>query len=206
MPMNKTMIVFVTRITLVGSLLAMTACASSKPRTEVTRFHLGAPISGEPVTVSPAAGENPQSLEYLTYARHVSDELTGLGFTPVTDDSADLVAEVAASRELRPKAPKSSGMSIGIGGGSRGSRIGIGGGVSFPVGGSASDDVFVSEIKVTLIRLSTKAVVWEGTATRETPASPENPAELMRQITADLFADFPGESGKTTQSEPQTES
>ena len=203
--MNRTLMTSITRITLFGSLLMLVACASSKPLTEVTRFHLGAPIVGEPVTVSPATGENPKSIEYLTYSQYVSEELAGLGFTPVSDDSADLVAEVSTSRSVRPKAPKSSGMSIGIGGGSSGSRIGIGGGVSFPVGGSASDDVFISEIKVTLIRLSTKAVVWEGTATRETPASPENPAELMRQITADLFADFPGESGKTTQSEPQTE-
>lgn len=205
--MNRTLAISnsVTRIGVLGSLLVLAACATSQPRTEVTRFHLGAPITAEPVIVRAAAGENAESIEYLTYAQDVSDELTGLGFTPVSDDSADLVAEIAVRRGLRPKAPKSSGMSIGIGGASRGGNVGIGGGLSIPIGGSKGEDVYVTEIKVSLIRLSTKAVVWEGTAVNEMPAAPANPAQLMRQITADLFADFPGESGTTTTSEPPTE-
>lgn len=191
------------RTVLLSSVMLLAACSSPQPRTEVTRFHLGTPIPPEAILVKAAAGQSNASVEFLTYKRYVSEELAGLGFSPIADGEAhDLIAEVAVDRRLQLQAPKRSGMSVGIGGGTRGSRIGIGGGVNFPLGRKSESEVFITELKVTLIRLSTKAVLWEGTATRQTPTSPESPAGVTRQLARDLFADFPGESGKMTVSEP----
>lgn len=193
------------RLVLIFSLLLLTACASKQPRTEVTRFHMNAPIAAESIVVKSAA-TGPASLQYLTYIRYVSDELAKLGFTPVSENSnsddsasestADLVAEVVVTRGMQPPTPKKSGMSVGIGGGSLGSKVGIGGGVSFPIGRS-SKEVSVTELKVTMVRRSAEAVVWEGSARRESRDTPISPSTAMKELAAALFAGFPGESGRT---------
>ncbi len=180
-------------LVLAGALL-LAGCAGKQPRIDVARYHLNKPINAEAVVVKTAA-ENSASVEQQTYLGAVRSELSRLGFDTAAPDGADLVAETTVTRGLQPAVKKSSGFSIGIGGGTGGSRMGIGGGVSIPVGEGARE-VYVTELKVVLIRLSEKAVVWEGTARRESRDAPALAAAAVSELAAALFADFPGEPGK----------
>ena len=184
------------RIALLICLTTLAACATSQPRTEITRFHLNQPIPAEAVLVEAAASVDSVSLEYQTYEQHVISELSKLGFI-AGDASADLVAEVGVSRGLQAVAPKRSPVSVGVGGGSYGGSGGVSGGVSFPVGGSSGGERYVTELKVTLIKVSTKSVLWEGSVRQQSETAPVSPAANMQALTQALFADFPGESGKT---------
>lgn len=184
------------RIALLLFLATLTACASSKPRTEITRFHLNQPIPAETVRVEPAGSTDTVSLEYQTYEQYVVDELSRLGFEP-GDERADLIAEVAVVRGIQAVAPERSPVSVGVGGGSYGGSGGVSGGMSFPLGGSSGGERYVSQLKVTLIKDSNKSVVWEGSVRQESKTAPAAPAENMRALVSALFAEFPGESGKT---------
>jgi hypothetical protein len=184
------------RIALLICLATLAACATSQPRTEITRFHLNQPIPAEAVLIEAAASADPVSLEYQTYEQYVTAELSKLGFV-AGDASADLVAEVGVSRGLQAVAPKRSPVSVGVGGGSYGGSSGVSGGVSFPVGGSSGGERYVTELKVTLIKVSTKSVLWEGTVRQESETAPASPAANMQALAQALFAGFPGESGKT---------
>ncbi len=180
--------------------LSLSGCASRQPNIEVARYHLNKPIAVAAVQVKTTEA-NSASTEQQIYLNAVRNELTRLGFDASTEKESDLVAEATVTRGLQPAARKSSGFSIGIGGGTGGSRMGIGGGVSIPVGDSARE-VYVTELKVVLIRLSEKAVVWEGTAKRESDDMPVSTSATVSELAAALFADFPGESGKRSVASP----
>jgi len=184
------------RIALLICLTTLAACATSQPRTEITRFHLNQPIPAEAVRVEAAESAASVSLEYQTYEQYVIDELSRLGFV-AGDESADLIAEVAVMRGLQAVASERSPVSVGMGGGSYGGSGGVSGGISFPLGGSRGGERYVSQLKVTLIRISSKVVVWEGSVRQESETAPASPAANMQALTQALFAGFPGESGKT---------
>jgi hypothetical protein len=194
------------RAALLGTALALAGCATNGglPPTQVTRFHLGQPIAPAEVAVEPRERGAAQSLEFDTYARAISAELTRNGFRPAANlATSELVAVLDIDRNLREGPPSSSGLSIGLGGGGfsggrRGGGIGLGGGVSFPVGKRRSNDLVTSEISVQLKRRSDGTVIWEGrarTAARAgTPPAQVNAAAV--RLAAALFQNFPGESGK----------
>ncbi len=184
------------RIALLLCLAALTACATSKPRTEITRFHLNQPIPAEAIRVEAAASANPASLEYQSYEQYIIDELSRLGFV-AGDESADLIAEVAVMRGLQTVAPERSPVSVGMGGGSYGGSGGVSGGISFPLGGSSGGERYVTQLKISIIRLSTKSVLWEGSVRQESKTAPAAPAANMNALVSALFTEFPGESGTT---------
>ncbi len=184
------------RIALLLCLATLTACATSKPRTEITRFHLNQPIPAEAIRVEAAASANPASLEYQSYEHYIIDELSRLGFV-AGDESADLIAEVAVMRGLQTVAAERSPVSVGMGGGSYGGSGGVSGGISFPLGGSSGGERYVTQLKISIIRLSTKSVLWEGSVRQESKTAPAAPAANMNALVSALFAEFPGESGTT---------
>ena len=182
----------------IAGLGVLSACTTTgAPGTEVTRFHMGKVIPAQAVNMRPAEQADVSSLEYKNYASIVENGLAGVGFTTVPGNDAGMIAEISIVKGLRAKPPRSSGFSIGVGAGSYGSSGGISGGASIPVGGSSGGEVYVMQLDVSLIDRASNSVVWEGTAIRESEAAPGSPLGTMEILTAALFDDFPGPSGKT---------
>lgn len=175
----------------------LSACASSIPPVEVTRFHLEQGIAPGAVSVAAQPGEDGGSIEFRTYALAVSRELGRLGFADAP--SGAYVAEIAHFRDTRERLARRSPVSIGIGGGSFGRNVGVGLGTTFGIGGSRNRDVVVSQLEVRLKRRSDATVVWEGRAETEAAAGAPaaQPGLAAEKLARALFDDFPGESGRT---------
>ena len=183
--------------------LTLAGCATP-PATQVTRFHLPQAIARGQIAVEPLLPIDRDSLEFRSYASIVGAELARIGFTEAPGLAAsEQVAVVSVERASREGPARSPGVSIGLGlgGGSfgRGGGVGGGGGVSFPVGRQRSNLVDATRLVVQIKRRSDSTVVWEGRA--ETQARSNAPgsdaATTVRRLAAALFADFPGESGRT---------
>ena len=83
----------------------------------VTRFHLGQPIARGVIAVEPSDPADAASLEFDAVADAVARELTRLGWTVEKSNArSEQVAVVSVSQQLRI-APRRSGFSIGLGGG-----------------------------------------------------------------------------------------
>jgi len=182
-----------------GLLTLLTACTTAGSKgTEVTRFHLSKPIGPQPINIEAADNNSPNSLAFSSYSNIVAAELKKIGLEQVPGDSAKLVAIVGVTRNVQQPPPKRSAVSIGVGGGSYGSRGGIGAGVNVPVGAGNSDDsVFVTTLDVKLIERESNTVTWEGNAMRTTPSGEGSATAVVQQLATALFQDFPGKSGTT---------
>lgn len=189
-----------------AALLAGCTTTTGGPRpVEVTRFHLGAPLERGTLAVEPGPGYAMSSLEFQTYANAVRGEAARSGFgTAASDNQTQFAAVVGFKREVREGPPRSSGVSIGLGGGGysggyRGGGVGLGGGVSFPIGHRRTLEVVVTALDVTIRRRADGTTIWEGHAvTGADAAAPDAQAEATaRKLAAALFRDFPGESGRT---------
>ena len=182
---------------LLGSGLLLAGCASSIPPVEVTRFHLGTPIS-----VGTVAIETPiiEGLEQQTFANAVSGEMARLGYPSSAMSSAFYIANVNVRRDTREAlAQRGSGVSVGLGGGTGGYRGGgVGLGVGFTFGGKKRDTV-ITELSVQIKRRIGGDVVWEGRAETEAKenAPAAQPGLAAGKLAAALFKDFPGVSGRT---------
>ncbi|HTU10434.1 MAG TPA: DUF4136 domain-containing protein [Allosphingosinicella sp.] len=168
----------------------------------VTRFHLGQPIARGIISVEPADPADANSLEFDAVADAVGRELTRLGWTvEKRNPRSEQVAVVTVQQETR-LAPRRSGFSIGVGGGTgsygRGGGVGVGGGVTVPVG-RRTDELVGTQLAVRIQRRSDATVAWEGRADYEARAGtpPASRAEAANRLAAALFRDFPGESGRT---------
>jgi len=185
--------------TILGA-LALAGCATT-PEVQVTRFHLGQPIARGQIAVEPLLPADRDSAEFQSYSSIVGAELARLGFTEAPGLAAsEQVAVVGVERGAREGAPRRSGLTIGIGGGSYGRGGGIGGGVSFPVGSSRrGNEVIVTRLFVQIKRRSDSTVFWEGRAeTAATAGSPAaQPVDMVRRLAAAMFRDFPGQTGRT---------
>lgn len=183
------------------------ACATtSGPQpTQVTRFHLGAQLERGTLKVEPVPGYAMSSLEFQAYADAVRAEATRSGFgADAPGGETQFVAAVGFRRETREGPPRSSGLSIGLGGGGysggyRGGGVGLGGGVSFPIGKRRPREVVVTALDVTIRRRGDGTTIWEGHAvTGADSAAPDARADLVaRKLAVALFRGFPGESGRT---------
>jgi hypothetical protein len=179
------------------AVIVLPACTATIPPVEVTRFHLGQPIAAGSATVSAAPGIDGGSIEFRTYALAVQRELTRLGYSEGANPA--YLAEISYFRDSRARLAKRSPVTIGIGGGSFGGNVGVGLGTSFGLGGDGSKADIVSRLEVRLKTRSDGAVVWEGRAQTEAPANAPaaQPGLAAEKLSRALFADFPGESGKT---------
>lgn len=188
----------------IGMAAALAGCTTGVSRfpVQATRFHFNAMTDRGTIAVEPLTGSGTASLEYKTYAAAVQTELLRLGYTnPVPGATPRYLATVSFSRANRPLPPRSSPVSIGLGGGGigggRGGGVGLGGGVNFPIGGGGAREGVVTELSVR-IREGADAV-WEGQAQSLTDvnAPDADAAAIATRLARGLFADFPGESGRT---------
>ena len=153
------------------ALTGLSACATgpSLPPTEVIRYHLGEPIERGTIRVEPLAAEGQTpSIEFKTYAAAVETQLLRNGYAlPAAGAQPQLIATVSFNRANRVGPPRSSGVSIGLGGGGfsggrRGGGVGLGGGIGFPIGGARNSALVESELAVTIKRRADQSPVWEG--------------------------------------------
>lgn len=181
--------------------LALAGCETMRPSpVEVTRFHLSGPVERGSLAIGPAPGTNGQGLEFAAYANAVSAELQRIGYVPVQGvDQSLYVAVIGYRQRTEEGPPRSSPVSIGIGGGTGGWRSGVGGGVSFGVGGGRGGVVLVTQLNVELKRRSDQTVVWEGHSVGAVPVgAPAAQADaIAARLAQAMFRDFPGESGRT---------
>jgi len=168
----------------------------------VTRFHLGQPIARAVIAVEPGDPADASSLEFDAIADAVGRELTRLGWTVQKGNArSEQVAIVTVNQESRI-APRRSGFSVGIGGGTgsygRGGGVGVGGGVNIPVG-RTTNRLVATQLAVRIQRRSDATVAWEGRADYEARAGTPDAARAAAadRLAAALFRDFPGESGRT---------
>jgi len=191
-----------------GLLLAGCATALRLPPAEAVRYHLGEPVERGSVRVEPLVAPGvPASIEFRTYAAAVETELLRNGYTLATPGTEPrLVATVGFSRTAQAGPPRSSPVSIGIGGGGfsggrRGGGVGLGGGVGFPVGGGGATEIVASELAVTIKRRADQSPVWEGRARSYADGSKPDAdaAQQAPRLAAAMFAGFPGESGRTVE-------
>jgi hypothetical protein len=169
--------------------------------TEVTRFHLGNPDARGQIAIEAADPSQTNTAEFRTYADIVARQLGRLGWTVTpsigNSEQVAIVNVSQGSRESYRRPP----VTIGIGGGTGGWSGGVGGGASFGVGGGARQ-VVGTLLEIRIKRRSDGTIFWEGRATTETPAaSPDaQPTAAVEKLSAALFQDFPGESGRTIRS------
>ncbi|HYD12533.1 MAG TPA: DUF4136 domain-containing protein [Allosphingosinicella sp.] len=168
----------------------------------VTRFHLGQPIARAVIAIEPSDPADASSLEFDAVADAVARELTRLGWTVEKRNArSEQVAVVSVTQESRI-APRRSGFSIGIGGGTasygRNSAVGVGGGVNVPVG-RTTNQLVATQLAVRIQRRSDATVAWEGRADYEARAGTPDATRVAAasRLAAALFRDFPGESGRT---------
>jgi hypothetical protein len=183
----------------------LAACATSRPETRVTRFHLNQPIAPGRITIEPRDPRDAGGLEFGAYAAIVGAELTRLGFNVAPGlPGSELVAVVDVVRTTRESGVAPAPLSIGLGagggtGGYRGGGLGLGGGISFPVGKAKSRYATTTQMKILLKRRSDGTAIWEGTAQQsarsDAPAADADTA--VRTLAAALFQGFPGESGRS---------
>lgn len=178
-------------------LAALGACVATIPPVEVTRFHLNQPIPPGTVATAALPGLDPTGLEFRTYAFAVERQLGRLGFA--VGDKSEYIAEIGYFRDTRERVASRSPVTIGIGGGSFGRGGGIGIGTSFGVGGGGSRADIVSHLEVRLKRRGDARPLWEGRAQTVAPqnAPAAQPGLAADKLAVALFADFPGESGRT---------
>lgn len=180
-----------------AALLAGCATTPGARPTDVTRYHLGAPLPAGSVAVEPAAN-GPPSLESQGYADAVAAELARLGFAPGAGAASQYIAAVSFVRTSRGQVRTPPKFSIGLGGGSFGGGVGLGGGVSTGIG-SKTLDVYGVELMVQLRRRADGTVVWEGRAISEQLSGRPDaqPGATAQKLARALFTGFPGESGIT---------
>ena len=181
---------------------ALGACATTMKSApvEVSRFHLGAPLETGTLTTGPLPGAAATSLEFKTYAAAVETEALHSGFTiPATGSAAQYLAVFGFTRTVREGPSRSSGVSIGLGGGGYSGGVGLGGGVSFPIGKRRYREIVITQMTVQIRRRSDATVIWEGRAeTSADGAAPDAQAGLAAaKLAHAMFQGFPGESGRT---------
>jgi hypothetical protein len=181
--------------TLIGG---CTASARRGP-IDVTRFHLGQPITERTTVAIEPNANGAVSPEDLLYADAVRAELERLGYVRGgVDMPSGYIAAVGFTRTSRGAYREPPPVSIGLGGGSYGGGrrggVGLGGGLSFGIGGKTRA-LYVSELSVQLRRRSDNTTIWEGRAV--TQSAGDQPAETAARLANALFRGFPGESGVT---------
>lgn len=183
------------------ALLAATGCATNTPTANIVRFHnANAPEDGA-IAVSAIGGA--PTLETTVYVRAVEQALAKRGFTPTPASSnPGLAATFIINTMERDTAPRSSGLSVGLGGGFGSGNVGLGGSVSIPVGKKRSGpSIRQTTLTLRIHQQSAEGpILWEGRATAEgLTSTPAGQIEQMVPKLADaLLADYPGVSARTT--------
>lgn len=179
---------------LAGLLLALSGCARSDFRADVTRFHQGevAPWLGKTLTVR-QADQTTDPLAFSHQALIVGEKLGALGFEAAGGAEPEIIALLDV--RMTPVATaQESGASISIGGGSFGRHGGVGGGLSFPVGDKEPETGYDRQMSLALTDARTGERFWEGRAV--SLGKTGDPDRILPLLADALLQDFPGESGR----------
>ncbi len=185
-------------ISILAFATALAGCQTAIAPVQVTRFHTIAPGSkadaGSFQISSPA-----NTLDEATYQEAVIRELQRLGYSaaPVGGPSAFTVS-ISTKRDIAAAGAARSPVTVGVGGGTGGYGSGIGIGLGFNLGGKPKD-VVITNLSVSIQRMGVAKPIWEGRAEyRAKSGTPgAQPGLAAAKLAASLFANYPGESGKT---------
>jgi hypothetical protein len=180
---------------------ALSACVAPVGPVEVTRYHVPqlAALGRGAIAVQPASGQDPQSLEFQTYASAVARQLILLGYVESRPgNTTPQIAEVRIERRSWQPTRAGSPVSVGIGGqtGSYGSGVGLGVGVDLSGPPPAQVE---TRLSVTIRERASGKPLWEGKASFTVDArSPVAQTPLgAAKLAEALFRGFPGTSGET---------
>jgi hypothetical protein len=179
--------------------LSLAGCATTPP-VEVTRFHLGTPISRGTIDVEPFSSTGSASIEYKTYAAAVQSQLLRLGYSvPPAGQPGQYLATVNFLRASRGVIDEGPPVTLGLGLGGFGRHVGGGVGGGIGIGKHREKELIVSELSVQIKDRSNGSAIWEGRAQLDGQVGKEeaNPAAAAAKLADALFRGFPGESGRT---------
>lgn len=195
----------VPHLALVLAAATLAGCATAVPPVAVTRFHAAdtAPIApgSTYAYAAPDAGTSEtagDSIEQTSYRVALDRELARIGLVAARPgDTAQLRVRYSFTRQTRDAVQRSP-VTVGVGGGTGGYGSGVGIGLGFNLGGGNRRMVDLT-LAVRIDDAATGTAQWEGRAETAVPASAPaaQPALAAAKLTAALFRDFPGESGRT---------
>lgn len=178
-------------------LLSLGACGVRTIASDVTRFHLLPPMTGESVAIVAKDEQKAGSIEFARYAELVGGALSRFGYSQAGEGPPDYIVLIDYfQRPLTLESDDERGrMSVGVGGGSSGhTSVGVGFGTSFGLGGQARQLAARSFILELESRESGERL-FEGRV--QSRGLAENFAEVMPYMIDALFQGFPGNSGET---------
>ncbi len=183
----------------VAAMTLLSACASA-PAAQVVRFHGNQPAQRGTVHMVPANPAMAGTLEFKAQAAPLAAELTRIGFVVVEDAAqAQFTAMIDVGIAQTANASRTSGLTIGIGGGFSSGNVGIGSSVQLPVGGQQQPAM--TGATTLAVRISDKATgqaVWEGRATANaTDGNGPVGTPAVAPLAGALFRDFPGPNGRS---------
>lgn len=206
-----------------GLTLTLAGCTTGPARAPIegVRFHSDPVADRGPIAVeaiadrgaAPMAGTETRipmndapPADAPAFVAAVSEQLARTGYAPVGPGGpAPYRAVVSISRSEQPLPPRSSGLSIGLGGGGfsggggrrGGGGVGLGGGVTFPVGGRHARTGVVTDMTVRILR--GPDAIWEGhvRTIADAASTQAGSGEVAQRLAGALFAGFPGQSGRS---------
>ena len=197
---------------LAAALLAgasLSACTSTI-NSDVARFHRLSAPSGETFRIVPADSAKNGSLEFDTYARQVSDQLTRVGFRPAGDAAPTLEVKLdyGISGGKEKIATRNYGSSFRGGFGYASFYRGYGGRFYDPFydpffyGAWSEPEVYSytvynRNLKMDIVRSNGGEKLFEGRV--ESIGSDNRLPEVMPYLVQAMFTNFPGNSGVTQQ-------
>lgn len=190
---------------LVLSLVVVTtlAACSSGFRSNVTSFHIETPAAGSRIQISPINDEKQDSLEYKEYGQLIQNTMAKAGFAAAGSGKADYLVgfDVSVNDGREKLRTFGGGVAFNRGFWGPGFGWGYGGfwgpgwaGAGFGGNNVIARTVYRAELAVE-IRKPDGTMVFEGKAESETRS--RSLPELVPMLAEALFAEFPGESGKT---------
>ncbi|MFO1261387.1 MAG: DUF4136 domain-containing protein [Sphingomonadaceae bacterium] len=185
------------------AVLLLSACATSVAPVEVTRFHTPDPVPASGgFLIEPMITGGDSSMEFITYAAAVSQELQRVGFTDEsgkqTFAASQYVVKMDVQRNVQSPYSNRSPVSVGVGGstGSYGSGLGLGIGIDLS---GKPKDIVTTSLAVQIRKRADNSAIWEGRATTQakdgSPAA--QPGLAAAKLASALFSGYPGKSGET---------
>jgi hypothetical protein len=184
----------------------LSGCQTAISPVQVTRFHTAA-ANADVARGSFAMSEPANTLDDATYYEAVTRELQRLGYADVrtnpaassaTAPASQFIVTVKSAREIAKAGGGRSPVSVGVGGSTGGYGSGVGIGIGINLSGKPKDEV-ITTLSVSIRSSAGNRPVWEGRAeSRAKDGTPgAQPGLAAAKLAAALFANYPGESGKT---------
>jgi hypothetical protein len=174
-----------------AALMLLSACRSGPADIEVTRFHMGQPVTRGSIVVEANDPALATTVEFRTFQAVVIEELARIGFgAPVGGASSEFVATMAYTQTTQSSraAPANSGTAAPS----------TGAAVAVPVG-RRDNLVAVNTLSMQIKRRANMTPIWEGRASVTETAGTDaaSMSATIRPLSAALLKDFPGTSGMT---------